>query len=270
MLAVEGPALELSSEERRRIYEEEKARLAAQQELQRQQELDRERAKKEEKARKSKRNWTAVGILFVLGMIANGISSCQEEHRKAQEEQTRVQAQEEATKKLESITPAQHLAKAKSLLTGWEPNINRIQTDHQRISQARIHLDAIPDGVAEKAEAKRLQDRADRLDQRREALAKKRAQQQEQQAKVLAEKVMRQQRENIRGKLDEIFLGMGLDVDISLQGTNKTTIKMQNILMGRAMVYRLTNETQILEMLQKAGFKHVVFSDGDTMYTYDL
>lgn len=224
--------------------------------------------KEDAKKRKSIQTWQLIGVLCVVGLVNYGISSYQDEQRKAFEEQSRLQAQEEAKKKLESITPAQHLAKAKSLLTGWEPNINRIQTDHQKIAQARIHLDAIPPTSPEGAEAKNLQDLASKLDQKREALAKQLVQNQEREAKALADKVMRKQRENIKNKLDEIFLTMGMDVNIRLSGKEKTTIKMENILMGRPLVYRLTNETKILELLQNTGFKRVIFSDGETNYTY--
>jgi hypothetical protein len=58
---------------------------------------------------------------------------------------------------------------------------------------------------------------------------------------------------------------------VRLLGQNKTTIRLEYILFSRPMVYKLTNETELLDVLKNKGFKEVIFYD-TYRYTwkYDL
>jgi hypothetical protein len=75
--------------------------------------------------------------------------------------------------------------------------------------------------------------------------------------------LMQNQRVGIRTKLDQHFLENNLDVDVSVSGSNKDQITLSNVLFGnRAIVHNMTKEGDILETLQKVGFKRVTFSNG--------
>ncbi|MCY1008400.1 hypothetical protein OV079_23150 [Nannocystis pusilla] len=58
------------------------------------------------------------------------------------------------------------------------------------------------------------------------------------------------------------LLDSGLDVRVSLLGKYKDMVKIRWVLLGRATVHQLTKDGEMLQELQKIGFKRVTFSDG--------
>jgi hypothetical protein len=85
------------------------------------------------------------------------------------------------------------------------------------------------------------------------------------------EKGLMQSRMVFAEELERNYLRKGMDVNVRLLGQNKTTIRLEYILFSRPMVYKLTNETELLDVLKNKGFKEVIFYD-TYRYTwkYDL
>ena len=86
------------------------------------------------------------------------------------------------------------------------------------------------------------------------------------------ELVMRTQREGMRGTLDKIFLDLGMDVQVTVDGKAKDRVTLTHIFFGnRAVLHKMTESGDLLETLQRVGFRTATFSDGfDKAFRYDL
>ncbi len=69
-------------------------------------------------------------------------------------------------------------------------------------------------------------------------------------------------RELFAETVEKNYLEKGMDVSLTLSGPDKTTIKFKYVLMSRPLVYQLTNDSEFMGNLRKAGFKKVIFTDG--------
>ncbi len=89
-------------------------------------------------------------------------------------------------------------------------------------------------------------------------------------------KMMMDQRIAMAPKMERSFLDDGLDVRVSVEGTNKDRLRMTWVLFGRATVHQMTDggamrPSSFLRNLQDAGFRKVTFSDGfSESIFYDL
>ncbi len=159
------------------------------------------------------------------------------------------------------MTAKEHLEAAqKSLSDGYKPNKDPMKTTWGHVTDARKHLEAIKQNDSEYSDAKKLMTEVVRREKEIEKASA-----------IIAKKFMIEQRETLAKRMEREYLSKGMDVDVILSGSEKTTIKLQYVLFNRPFVYKLTNETDVLENLKKAGFKKVILSDGYRYsWTFDL
>lgn len=159
------------------------------------------------------------------------------------------------------MTDAEHLEAArKALLENYVPNKDPMKTQWGNVAEARKQLDAIKADSKEFTESRKLTSEVERREKEIEKVSR-----------VVANKLMVKQREEISKTLETEYLKKGMDVHIRLSGTNKTVMRLEYILMSRPLVYKIANETDFLESMEKIGFKKVIFSDGyNYSWSYNL
>ena len=148
------------------------------------------------------------------------------------------------------LTPAEHLAKAKEL------------TAHKAASYpaAREHLSSIPPDANEYREAMKLWVEIDK----REETEKKRAE-------AEAEKGRAEVRAKYADEAERLFLDQGLDFHVTVSGRSNTTISFKYVLMSRPIVYKMQNDTNLMQRLREMGFKKLIMTDGFyETWTFDL
>jgi len=129
-----------------------------------------------------------------------------------------------------SLTSEQHIAKAKAdaLASKW--------------GSAHKHLDAVPDSHPQKKAAL-----ADLATREKKALAEDRKQ---------AAEARRQYAKT----LERILLDRGLDARVTTQGANAETLRLQYVLMSRALADQLNQELRL--QISGLEFKKAIFTDG--------
>ena len=162
------------------------------------------------------------------------------------QEATDTQAQQRAKES------AEHFAEAKKALAdGYKPTGK--DRSWGRVKDARQHLEQIQPTDKEYAEAQRLIQEVGR----REAEIEKWAQ-------AFA-------RQYYSDELEKVYLSKGMDVEVSVSGTDNTTIKLKYVLMSRPLVYQMTNDSSVTGKLRELGFKKIIFTDGyRNTWTHDL
>lgn len=83
-----------------------------------------------------------------------------------------------------------------------------------------------------------------------------------QDARVALKQVMAKDRQAAGKEMERNFLSNGMDVNVRVSGPENKTIKFQYVLWSRPLVYKLVNENDFLENLQKHGYNNVIFYDG--------
>ena len=77
------------------------------------------------------------------------------------------------------------------------------------------------------------------------------------------QKFMVDQRKEIRSTLDDLFLQSGMDVKVRVHGTKSTRVTLTYVFFSnRVVVHNLLEDGNLLQLLQKVGFKKLTFSDG--------
>jgi hypothetical protein len=77
-------------------------------------------------------------------------------------------------------------------------------------------------------------------------------------------------REAAAKDLDRDFLSKGFDVKIQLDGSEKTTLKLESPLFNRPMVFALIDKSDFLQNLRDAGFEGVVFSNKNIKFAWEI
>lgn len=153
-----------------------------------------------------------------------------------------------------SVSPSGHLAYAKQALAeNYKPHKDPMKTTWGRVDDARRHLEAIPPDAREHAEAQKLLAEVRRRETEIERLAKRGA------------------RQLVVEEMERKMLSEGHDFQFSLSGPEKNVLTVKYVLMSRPLVYKLTNESDFLTNMKKAGFTKIIFTDGfRESWTYDL
>jgi len=72
-------------------------------------------------------------------------------------------------------------------------------------------------------------------------------------------------------KLENDFLGNGVDVRLTTSGAKGTILNLRYVLVSRPLLYKLANESTFLENAKHVGFARVHFTDGyGAAANYDL
>lgn len=61
-----------------------------------------------------------------------------------------------------------------------------------------------------------------------------------------------------------------MDVYVRVSGKQNEILTLKYVLMSRAKAYQFMNYDNFHERLKNAGYKKVIFSDGETSWTYNL
>jgi hypothetical protein len=163
--------------------------------------------------------------------------------------------------KFSQMTSADHLAEGNAALQdGYKPNKDIMKTKWGRIDDAKKHLAAINSNAQEYNEAQKLLKEVNR----RNAEIKKASE-------IIARKVSIKLREELSKRMEENLLKKGMDAEVYVSGLDKTTMRIKYVLFSRPFIYKLVNEGELLDNLEKSGFKKVIFDNkfGQT-WTYTL
>ncbi|MDD2903128.1 MAG: hypothetical protein PHU44_11915 [Syntrophales bacterium] len=163
-----------------------------------------------------------------------------------------------------ALTPAEHLREAYQALAAGNPREEDIQKrTYGRLEDARQHLEALRRQLEKyDAEAKKLlqevQYREKDLKKYKEVMQK------------AAREEMIKKREEMAKELDRDFLSKGFDVKIQLEGSDKSTLKLECVLFSRPMVFALVDKSDFLQNLRKAGFDEVIFTNKNIKFTWEI
>ncbi len=71
--------------------------------------------------------------------------------------------------------------------------------------------------------------------------------------------------------LERNFLKQGMDVYVTVEGQEATTLRVKYVLMSRPMVYKIQTETDFVQNCRAMGFKKVIMDDGfRSTWVFDL
>ena len=182
--------------------------------------------------------------------------------RRAMEPEVAKLAAQEAA--FSALTPAEHLREAYQALAAGNPREKDIKKrTYGRLEDARRHLEALRRQLGKyDAEDKKLLQEV----QYREKDLKK--------YKEVMEKTARERmikkRQAMAKELDRDFLSKGFDVKIHLEGSDKSTMRLECVLFSRPMVFALVEKSDFLENLRKAGFDEVIFTNKNIKFTWEI
>lgn len=193
------------------------------------------------------RAWTiGIALFLFFGAIANIRNNNQSPNQPSASSPSQSSSAQPSTASpsLATVSDApMHLSEAKKALAyNYHPKGEN--KSWGRVDEARSHLALIPREAKEYAEVQKLLDEVTRRQAEIDAWAKVAA------------------RDVYANMLEQEYLKKGMDVDISLSGADKSTIKFKYILISRPLVYQLMNDSDFMSNLRSAGFKKVIFTDG--------
>ncbi len=204
-----------------------------------------------------------IAAMVVVSMMIGVVSQCSEERNRAAVNQDSVKKATEAREKRKAEFLANTEKYYQDLVAAQEsknyPKANNV------LSLFRMY---------KKTDFKDIVDRGKIIDAEMGKVAAEQERIKEEKAKnaaIVLKANMQSQREQMADRMETNLLSQGMDVRIKLSGPGKTVMKMTYVLMSRPLVYKLTNESDFLDNLKKAGFKKVIFHDGyNYSWTYDL
>jgi chromosome segregation ATPase len=163
-----------------------------------------------------------------------------------------------------ALTPGAHVQEAQKALAAGNPQEKDIKKrTYGRLDEARRHLEAM------QRQVKKIDDEAKKLVQEVENREKDLKQYKEVMQKADKERRINK-REEAAKELDRDFLSKGFDVKIQLNGSDKTTIKMECVLFNRPMVFALRDKSDFLQNLREAGFEEVVFANKNIKFNWEI
>lgn len=158
-------------------------------------------------------------------------------------------------------TPQEHLGEAKQALAeGFKPHKNPMKTIWGRVSDARMHLNAINKWSKEYKEAQRL---LKEVRSRMEGMEKV--------SLALTHHLMIRQREMVGEEFEFYCLAKNLDTRVVLTGSDKSHLRIECTLLGETFIQRMVQDSDLLLHLERAGFKRVTLGDGGhIVWTHSL
>jgi DNA-directed RNA polymerase subunit RPC12/RpoP len=197
--------------------------------------------------------------VYVVGalLLVAGVIGALTDQAKRQSTANQVATQPTSSpvaEKAKTATPAENLAEAKKALAdNYQPSKDPMQTRWGRVADARSYLEAIPSDAKEYREGQKLLEEVKRRE------------------KAIEQNSQRIARTVVVDQMEKKMLSEGMDMTFTASGPDNTNLTIKYALMSRPLVYKLTNETDFLENMRKAGFKKVTFTDGYyESWKYDL
>lgn len=199
----------------------------------------------------------ALAILFVAGLQIHEISARRRDKRQiamAAEEQNRelVERQAKAEHVFESMTPAEHLAAAKRLLT---PNAT-----NSALNQAEYQLNAIPADSPQSHSVVELRSQIAALIRSRAVESQK-----------LNDHALETARVAFAKTVENQMLEQGWDFDVVATGASHMTLRMTWPLASKVAVHQISQNTQMFETARELGFRRMELTDGyDQTWSWKL
>lgn len=170
----------------------------------------------------------------------------------------------EKEKAFAALPPGAHLQEAQKALAAGNPEEKDIKKrTYGRLEDARRHLEAI------QRQVKKMDEEGKQLLQEVENREKDLKKYKEVMQKAVKERTIKK-REEVAKELDRDFLGKGFDVKIQLNGSEKTTIKLESALFNRPMVFALIDKSDMLQNFRDAGFEEVIFSNKNIKFNWEI
>lgn len=162
------------------------------------------------------------------------------------------------------LTPGAHLEEANKALAAGHPEEQDIKKrTYGRLEDARRHLEAV------QSQVKKLDEDSKKMLQEVENREKDLKKYKEVMQKLVKEQALKK-REEAAKELDRDFLSKGFDVKIQLNGSEKTTLRLESVLFNRPMVFALIDKSDFLQNLRDAGFEEVVFSNKNIKFAWEI
>lgn len=160
------------------------------------------------------------------------------------------------------LSAAEHLKEARNALEdGYRVDTDPIKTVWGRLNDANRHIMAIDSEASQYEPAQSLaQVVILRTRQMEDACAK------------AVRQHMAHQREILANDLEQYFMAKGIDVEISLNGTGKTCLRVCSAVFRAASISRIADETAFFNHLRKVGFTSISFENsegGVTVYNLE-
>jgi hypothetical protein len=208
-----------------------------------------------------------VGSAFAIVLFANVLEGWLDERDRARAIESQkaqaanaAKAVEKAKEDFDSMSPADHLAKARGLL-------NPATAGPITIAEGMRHLRAVPPRSDVAADAAAFKKQFE-IEKRKHDL------QAEKDAKALAAAQRTLQialRDAAAKKMEETFLDGGYNVDVNATGADHTTLRIKYVLASKVFVHQMEKVPDFFENARKLGFKKVVLTDGyDSSWTWTL
>lgn len=153
----------------------------------------------------------------------------------------------------QSLSPAEHLIEAKNALEdGYKIDSDPIKTVWGRLNDAKRHLMAIDSHASQYSAAKQLAG---------EVTLRKR-QMQDACANAVHQHMINQ-REILANELDQYFASKGIYVEIELNGSDKSSLRVSSWVFRKASINKIADDTAFFSHLKRAGFTRIVFDNSD-------
>lgn len=170
----------------------------------------------------------------------------------------------EKEKAFAALAPGAHLQEAQQALAAGNPAEKDIKKrTYGRLEDARRHLEAL------QRQVKKMDEEAKKMLQEVESRETDLKNYKEVMQKAVKERTIKK-REELAKELDRDFLSKGFDVKIQLNGSEKTTIKLESVLFNRPMTFALIDKSDFLQNLRDAGFEEVIFSNKKIKFNWEI
>jgi len=159
----------------------------------------------------------------------------------------------ETEKSFHLLSSAEHLKEAKNALEdGYRIDTDPMKTFWGRLNDAKRHLMAIGPQTSQYSAAKGLAGEVIlRKKQMRDACTS------------AVHQHMVNQRETLANELEQYFANKGIYVEIELNGTDKTSLRVSSTALRVTSINRIADETAFFSHLKRVGFTSIAFDNSN-------
>jgi hypothetical protein len=204
------------------------------------------------------------GLLLLL-IIGSAIITATTNHQQQQiQAEQAKQAKIEEQKKLAAeakITPEQRIQKARNYIKQVKLQTNDFNTQYALLTQARSELDKIKKNTQSqtvKALRSRIQSLTHTLENKQAAATRteaRRKKEAERHASIII-------RKEYAKKYESSLLDKNMNVTVTTQGRDATTLRLEYILVSKVWAHQLSKEQELFDTLKSLGFKKFILTDG--------
>lgn len=174
-----------------------------------------------------------------------------------------AQSQTEQTAPALASTPPPQLKTSAEIVAEAKTALSKTKTSQETIAAAE-RLSTVPANAKEYKEAQKLIAAYQKQRAAQEATEKK--------EKAINEKIVAKVvRKAVIAAMEKDLLSKGMDFYFTFEGKEEDILRVKYVLMSRPLIYKITNETEFTQNMQKTGVKKIIFTDGyNETWTFDL